>query len=456
MIHITQQGLDYWSVVKRVNPDTLSGIERQFARFEGKEEVLQESFKAFDLGKNFEDWDEAAYQALFCLKKGLITIDVFAEVLLTRKAYLSEQIDEQLTEAKNESLPIQRDEFGKMCTYYRNQDLEREIDYKQTLLTKEEQEEYFSLLNKESIRSRRLLYSRSKTDNIDNSIRTGQGFNIFNHTGEFRVFPSFRMMNIFLRVWGRDSAVTLNPVLDLSSERDISVNNVGGLRDLSLGFPSVPLPAFADGFKALGRSFQFHDFYHALIQSSLDYRLRLGINWMADIILSLNHFRIKKEFKEAFAFQVSDMDFAMYSRYNMYQKIDRDALFWYEVTEAWERGFREIVRGKTEFETRILDTLKPHQQMIIFRAMIQKLSEIQKEWDWESEFGIKMEAMHELPQVHRNAIRASEAMLLANQSEKSFEEAWKETPQRGVIVPSEVTALRDAYLELTNKSPWGP
>jgi hypothetical protein len=97
---------------------------------------------------------------------------------------------------------------------------------------------------------------------------TNLAFNIFTKPKKGRMIPSLGLMQTFLNVKFED-AVTINPVLGLSSMEDIRENGITSTRDMALRFPGVHLPDDADGDAAPGFSFTFHDFYHAYIASSL-------------------------------------------------------------------------------------------------------------------------------------------------------------------------------------------
>lgn len=81
-----------------------------------------------------------------------------------------------------------------------------------------------------------------------------------------RIIPSLSMMQAFLNVKYGQNAVKINPVLGISSFNDMRKVDA---RDMALHFPGTSLPSEADGLPAPWYDFSFHDFYHAIVVSSI-------------------------------------------------------------------------------------------------------------------------------------------------------------------------------------------
>jgi hypothetical protein len=131
------------------------------------------------------------------------------------------------------------------------------------------------------------------------------GFNVFGRCTRRRVqyveemIPSFGMMQAFLNVKYKEQAITLNPVLGLSSLEDLE--NLDR-RDVALSFPGVTLPEKADGFLAPAHQFSWHDFYHAYYGSSIPKNHRELFNQLGLIakdcgLEKLREFFVDREFK---------------------------------------------------------------------------------------------------------------------------------------------------------------
>lgn len=444
----TSHDLTYFACVRRISPSQREVIEAVFKAFEGHELTLKKSFEAFDLGRNFADWDSAAYQALYCFKKDLISVECLANVLITRIAYQREFVDQDVTDARNSDPKLIEQDLREMTTYYLDEDLKKEIDSSKRMMTEDEMREYRIELERLSPRAQTLLYSLHLSDNIDHSLRIGQGLNIFQRVGRYRVFPSFQMMQLFLDIVCRKNAVTLNPVIGLSTDHDISVNNFSSSRDLSLPFPSVVLPKMADGFIALGWSFSYHDFYHAYIQSQLDKKMRLGANWIADIIKTAPAKGISVKFREAFQGQIRDMDFALNQKNGIYARIPRTDLFWYEFVFAWERAYNELTHDLDSIEKLPFEQAQVNERLKLYTYLIKTLLKLRQEWNWEEEFGLSIKGLSHLCEVHREATRASEAIQLANKGEGTFEECYEKTIPTYSKIPEEVFVLQDLFSKL--------
>lgn len=92
-------------------------------------------------------------------------------------------------------------------------------------------------------------------------------FEVFGRIKERLMISSAGMMQTYLSVKFKKQAVSLNPVLGLSSVKDIRKNSLENTRDIAFHFPYVSLPDKADNHSALWHRFTRHDFYHSVLVS---------------------------------------------------------------------------------------------------------------------------------------------------------------------------------------------
>jgi len=136
--------------------------------------------------------------------------------------------------------------------------------------------------------------TRTITDEI-----AALGFNIFNKFTDqdtrYQMIPSLSMMQQFLFVYaGNTNAVTLTPVIGISTIEDIANNALTSTRDIALPFLETPLPKMVDTFfapKAL--DVIMHDFYHSIIASFIPHKWRCHFHTYGSAILES-----KKSFKD--------------------------------------------------------------------------------------------------------------------------------------------------------------
>ena len=138
-------------------------------------------------------------------------------------------------------------------------------------------------------------------------------------TKQYRIIPSYTMMQTMLNVLYPINTVHMNPVFGLSSGKDLKRNGLDGYRDMLLDFPYVTHPMEADGFYAPPVDFVYHEFYHALLASSIPKAHRvLFIN----LALYLSNQKL-----EIFIRSLVDMELFPY-RTDMRSDLSDDALFW--------------------------------------------------------------------------------------------------------------------------------
>lgn len=88
---------------------------------------------------------------------------------------------------------------------------------------------------------------------------------VFNRFGKMRIIPTVSMMQAFLNVKFGKQAMRINPVLGLSTLKQLRRYNK---RDMAFPFPGVWLPENADNFPAPWYDITYHDFYHIFTASS--------------------------------------------------------------------------------------------------------------------------------------------------------------------------------------------
>ena len=168
------------------------------------------------------------------------------------------------------------------------------------------------------------------------------GFNVFGACSENRhMLASMGMMQAFLDVASGNRAVKINPVIGLSSEKDIHDNGLNNERDMGLLFPHIDFPLYADGSTANGFRFWYHDFYHSCLCSLIPPEHRHLFVQFADIILS--HDPQNKQLKDSWNAFV-DMEMPLYRLGNDIMLTDSDAL-----TDAfWVSASRKLAFDKEQ------------------------------------------------------------------------------------------------------------
>lgn len=99
-----------------------------------------------------------------------------------------------------------------------------------------------------------------------------------------RFIPSLGLMQIYLQTKFAEEAISINPVIGVSSLQQIKTNGLTHSRDMAFVFPGVKLPDYADHFLALGDDFRVHDFYHCFAASAVPREHQVLMIGLADII----------------------------------------------------------------------------------------------------------------------------------------------------------------------------
>jgi hypothetical protein len=97
------------------------------------------------------------------------------------------------------------------------------------------------------------------------------GFNsLFRINDDYRMVPSFPMLQTCLDIRNQDQAVHIHPVLAVSPPLDLADSMLEGRRDMALPCPGLLIPKTADKLHVVQPEDYFlHDFYHATACSSI-------------------------------------------------------------------------------------------------------------------------------------------------------------------------------------------
>ena len=139
----------------------------------------------------------------------------------------------------------------------------------------------------------------------------------FSHLGKtHRMIPSLGMMQTLLEAHTERQAITITPVIGLSTLEDIKKNGLEGTRDMALPFPGVELPKMADLSSApLDIDFIAHDLYHSVVTNGSPDVLRKALIKAADVVLDLQkeeHSSDVKKFLEEFYERFIDMEYPVF------------------------------------------------------------------------------------------------------------------------------------------------
>ncbi|MGH2613405.1 MAG: hypothetical protein ACRDFB_10225 [Rhabdochlamydiaceae bacterium] len=194
------------------------------------------------------------------------------------------------------------------------------------------------------------------------------GFNVFYRFNENIMIPSAGMMQCFLNTKYGQDAVQINPVLGLSTVEDLQQNGLTK-RDMALHFPRIDLPNTADRHSAPLYQFTFHDFYHAMVASSIPKshrELLLKISVIAADTFNKTH----ESFTKIFSEQLIDMERGVYRYENEIQQNfnsreeSLSVLFWVALSDtftvakflsATESDFEQLI--PSDNEVKFLQTL---------------------------------------------------------------------------------------------------
>lgn len=212
---------------------------------------------------------------------------------------------------------------------------------------------------------------------ISQEINYTAGINALGRVDGGRMIPTVGMMQQFLNVFFQGNAVKINPVIGLSTLKDIRDNGEKDTRDMLIAFPGLQLPMRADGFKAPGIDFTYHDFYHAILASCMLKNHRPRMIQIADAINDLR----KNSWWGGYDLKLLrnrfiDMEFSGYRKDANIQKsfTSKENLFWYIVASTevvhnqleaikW-RFFAGWAYDQTAYRKKILTAIQPEKSVV--------------------------------------------------------------------------------------------
>ena len=256
----------YQEMTKRVALNELKDVETKIAT------ISASTFDSFLIAVGEGNWKQILsifdypLCALKALKEEKISPEDFATIVLPSASLTLSKRRISLFSPEGEINPVAR-------TLLEETFLLGNTPY----LTKEQVDLFFELLKKESpiqqhffledVKTERLLDPLPVRTRINSSYL---GFNFLSQchlNGTKQVLiPSLSMMNCLLRVLNKNP-ITIHPVLGLSTPEQLEENAKKGLRDVAIRFLGITLPDQADGFRAEGTDFTYHDFFHAFLIS---------------------------------------------------------------------------------------------------------------------------------------------------------------------------------------------
>lgn len=208
---------------------------------------------------------------------------------------------------------------------------------------------------------------------ISQEIRHSTGINALARVADSRIVPPLGVMQTFLNVFYEDNAVYLNPVLGLSSLKDIRHNGLNDCRDMAIPFPGITLPDRADGFWAPSYDFTYHDFYHAITASQMPRGDRRKMIQVADAINRLQkQVYFGKRDLQGLRDRFIDLEDSSY-RKDALTTLKGDSLFWQAVTSTEllyslvesSRGRYLIWYPAKRYHAAVIMAMKPNKDAVV-------------------------------------------------------------------------------------------
>jgi hypothetical protein len=244
-------------MLRRVNPAERLNLEKELATLPKKEESIEELCKALD----GQDWQASIFQhekypyyALAALELGRIRPMQFATLMLFWSVAQHKPIVIPLF---NPDSTVNIEARAFIAATLEGTDIN--ID------------DLFELM-KDYPPSEQQIFVIADTQTektVSRAINEDLHLPFLSRAFGKRMISSLGLMQALLTVRFLDEAVTLNPVLGLSSTDDITYNVLHGTRDVAIPFPGISLPKKADGYLAPDADFPYHDTYHAYLLSSI-------------------------------------------------------------------------------------------------------------------------------------------------------------------------------------------
>lgn len=185
-------------------------------------------------------------------------------------------------------------------------------------------------------------------------IQKTNGINIFcrfkDNQKPMRMLPSLSMMQNYLNIkYGEQAAVTINPVVGLSTIEDIVKNGALSTRDMGLEFPGLSLPKVADLMVAEAYDFPYHDFYHAIITSCIPSDHRFAFLKIANRVGQLYNSEFMNDWRDT----LIDMECKTYRSEVNQDKLSPSRNFWNCVLTAAANG---------EYQRHLIEIIKTQKQ----------------------------------------------------------------------------------------------
>ncbi|MBS0615948.1 MAG: hypothetical protein JSR58_05295 [Verrucomicrobia bacterium] len=289
--------------IRRVSPQEKKHIETKLSKI-----IHSSSFNddvhALKAALNTQNWDapvfhkaDYPYLALAALHEGQITPEALATILIFYSAqtetknirsvplFIQGKVNEEAKKLLIETWPPDQQTEEHLTAFFKKMETADPVQQQFFLIPYSQEKEYAG--------------GNADLMTFAGDIHSERvGFNVFGACSEDRhMLPSMGMMQAFLDVCHGNQAVKINPVLGLSSEKDIHDNGLNNERDMGLLFPYINFPLSADGSSAKGFRFWYHDFYHSSLCSLIPPEHRKLYVQFADIILS--HEPTNKQLKDS-------------------------------------------------------------------------------------------------------------------------------------------------------------
>lgn len=335
----------YEEIVRRATPKERKALEEKLQSLPLISENIQILLEAIQQG----DWDAEIFQnkdypnyALEAVRRGQLSTEDYATVMIYWET------TQMYPDAKQVKRVAIFDADGKVneeakklivATLY-DRKPEKYL-YQSPLLTPAQLDQLFEKLKKLPKIQQQIWIVPNGKEQIMEAIQTPILAQISDQ--EMMIAPLGLMQAVLDTAFGKD-AVKLNPVHGLSSWGDIRQNHLDQKRDYAIRAPLIELPEEADGNKARGPYFGKHDFFHALLISTVPLAFRQKYVECYDIIQRL-YPTIDPDKGSGFI----DMDVPDFFR-NFFQKNEfQENVFWSTLadlifaTTINEKGF-EIVK----------------------------------------------------------------------------------------------------------------
>lgn len=328
----------------------------------------------------FENPEVYAYCALKAVEKGKLDVEQFCTVMFyfsTTKHHKAEEIgviplfiEGQVNPEARDFIrqtmefsggPAARVAFGDgdiIPPYLTETQIDEFFERMKKLPPSEQQ--FFLVPDKQPMESEDKDFHPERT--ITQEINLSAGINIFCRTKgriRIRMIPSFGMMQTYLNT-KFENPVQITPVIGMSTFKEIEKNGRTLTRDMAIPYPGNDLPDTADLYSAsLTYDFIYHDFYHAIVASSIPLEHGQAAIHFAGIVSPLKKekcFEEIKDFIQEFYARIIDLEFGLYRGKNK-ENID-SVMFWKSINACYFQAFTRLIREKKIKNKENLEDLK--------------------------------------------------------------------------------------------------